>query len=615
MLASRISGIFEPSQGNWVGLMIAWRLVIRRDEVCTYDKWSISDRVSNCCHNTRTTLRFGESGLVACYHLCACFRAKEKYLLTLSLLDAESVTKLVLCMCECTCVMPLRLHITFYHFCVSRSPTVPSTCNLIQDSPTFFQLNSRIFFQLDQASRISCLLRDSKSQPSQSKLLILHSPLHLRVLLLDHQANLLTPVIELRLQAFNVAFFRSHLSPKMSAMNVDSGPFQSSSCLSNVSIPNTFASNGYQTQTYEQLEAAALNWASQREADIQQKALASVAQHHTILEQRAAEWKARELAECERQALAWRAREEVEVKSRLEAWLAEIKQQAETQHARMMAQEKAEHTRLMEEERARTTEARRLSEARSTEIQKLQEEGKRLQAKIEKHEEAAKSQRQGAEKQHSQVQSLQQSLAEKDLELQEKSKSNTELQQRLESSKLELMRALVCGSQKNVEIVSLREDKNTLILQGNSAIAAKDRRCFDLEDTMYRQVMSLQDRGKEIDRLEKIAKDLTKQKEKLQVENSKLDTELETALEKARNEKKQHLAAMKKANRELGKEKDKKGTGDITRLMGAVGLGASSANGISKPRPPPRSAQQARRHRRRSDATDSESQAMDESDG
>ena len=144
MLALMISGIVEPSQGNWAGLMIAWKLVIRRGEVCTYDKWSIFDRVSNFCHDTRTTLRFGESGLVVCYHLCACFRAKETYLLTLSLLDAESVTKLVLFMCECTCVMPLRLHITFYHFCVSRSSTVPSTCDLIEESPTFFQLDSRI---------------------------------------------------------------------------------------------------------------------------------------------------------------------------------------------------------------------------------------------------------------------------------------------------------------------------------------------------------------------------------------------------------------------------------------------------------------------------------------
>ena len=63
----------------------------------------------------------------------------------------------------------------------------------------------------------------------------------------------------------------------------------------------------------------------------------------------------------------------------------------------------------MAEEKARTTETGRISQARSKGIQKLKEVEKSLQAKIDQHEEAAKTQRQRAEKQSTQVQGLRKS--------------------------------------------------------------------------------------------------------------------------------------------------------------------------------------------------------------
>ena len=70
----------------------------------------------------------------------------------------------------------------------------------------------------------------------------------------------------------------------------------------------------------------------------------------------------------------------------------------------------------------------------------MKEVESKLRAEIKTHEEA----------EGTQVQSLRKSLAERDLELQKKSSSNTQLQQWLESSKLELMRAGKLGGGETV---------------------------------------------------------------------------------------------------------------------------------------------------------------------
>lgn len=119
-----------------------------------------------------------------------------------------------------------------------------------------------------------------------------------------------------------------------------------------------------------------------------------------------------------------------------------------------MAQEKAKHARVITNERARTVEARRISQAPSDQIKKMKELESKLRAEIKTHEEAVKSQQQGAEKQSNQVQSLKKSLAEKDTELQEKTSSNTQLQQESAMSQTEVMRGRLWGSQKDVEIAS-----------------------------------------------------------------------------------------------------------------------------------------------------------------
>ena len=362
----------------------------------------------------------------------------------------------------------------------------------------------------------------------------------------------------------------------MSAMNVDIGPIQSTSCLSNVSIPNPFGSNDYQTQTYAQLEVIALNWASQKESEIQKNALAFVAQNHTIVEQRAAEWKARELAQYERQALAWRTREEEEVKNRLEARLAELKQHAESEHARRMAQVTAEHARVNRDERARTAEARRSSQARAVEMARLRKEEEKLRGIIKTQEEAAK---QGAAEESTQVQSLKKSLAEKDAKLQEKCSSNTKLQQKLASSQTEVMCGLVWGSRKNVEIASLKQDKGNLILQGQSVIAAKDATIKDLQNQLATVSQSLQKANAENGKLDLIAKDLNTQVEKLKVEGSKTEDKLAAVVSQNPQRRSKMSKVQSKVQRHFAKSKFSNGAADIADALSSFKIETSSRSG------------------------------------
>lgn len=363
-----------------------------------------------------------------------------------------------------------------------------------------------------------------------------------------------------------------------------------------------------QTETRAELERDALAWASQKEAQIKNEAFTFVNQQHAFLEQKAAEWIATQKAELEQQAFAWQSSQEAELKSTLEARLAELKRHANSEHERLMA-----------EERAKTAEAKQTSENLSGEVGTLKEQGKKLRAENQTHEDAAK---QGAEKQSSQVQSLQSSLADKDSELQAATGSNGLLQQRWASSQTKVMKGLVYGSQKDVEIASLRQDKSNIMLQAQSAIAAKDAEIRDLQ----RQKAEAQ---ADEDRLGRIAKDLGKQKDKLLLKNSKMEDELD----KARPKIQELRGDLRKVKLELDKYKNQAGDGAIAKAMSSMALAKpSSGSGIADP-PKRKGAAKAdlkrtskgrvgkapakastRKTRRRTEETDSESASMEESD-
>ena len=351
------------------------------------------------------------------------------------------------------------------------------------------------------------------------------------------------------------------------------------------------------SQVREKLEADALAWASQKGDQLRNEAIDFIQNEQAIFEQRAAQWKADEQAAVENRALVWKANEEQLFKSKLQARLVELEQQNKTYHAERLARE-----------RARTAEARRLSSARSDRIREMKQVEDKLRAEIKTHEEA-----QGTE-----VQSLRNSLADKDSELKDQSSSNTQLRQQLETSKLELMRARVCGSQKNVEIAALREDKNALLLQGRSAIAAKDTSINDLQKRLDKAEA-------ENEKLARIAKDKQEQIDKLKVQGSKTEDKLAVAV--SQNPK--HRSRMAKVQKHFAKCKFTDGAADLVDALGDFEIGTPSGGGSKRQaaggvklgrtnqgrvgKAQPGASIRPRRRQRR--AADSDGHRTDESDG
>ena len=381
----------------------------------------------------------------------------------------------------------------------------------------------------------------------------------------------------------------------MSAMEIDVATAQNMQTLGSIS------------HNRKKLEAEALAWASQKGDQFRDEAVTFIQNEQAVLERRAAQWKADEQTELENRALVWKANQEELFKSNLEARLAELKLRADTEHQKKIINE-----------RAKTAEARRISQARSEQISKMKVEEERLRGVIKTHEDAAKSQQQGADKQSTQVQSLKKSLTKKDLELQEMSKSNTKLQQQLASSKTEVVSARLWGTRKNVEIAGLEQDKSTLILQGRSAIAAKDTRINDLQERLKKAEA-------ENEKLGRIAKDKQDQIDKLKMEGSKMEDKL--AAEVSQNPK--YRSRMSKVRKHFAKCKFSDGAADLADAVSDIQIGTSSSSGSKRQaaggvklgrttkgrvsKAPSRVS--IRPRRRQGQGTDSDSQSMEESDG
>ncbi|MDI1492924.1 MAG: hypothetical protein OHK93_004707 [Ramalina farinacea] len=345
----------------------------------------------------------------------------------------------------------------------------------------------------------------------------------------------------------------------MSAMEIDVATAQNIQTLGSISHDR------------KRLEAEALAWASQKGEQYRDEAMTFIQNEQAVLERRAAQWKADEQTGLENRALVWKANEEELFKSNLEARLAELEQRAKSEHAERMAQERAEHARVIKDERARTTTAIRINQLRSDQIIKMKVEEERLRGVIKTHEDAAKSQQQGADKQSTQVQSLTKSLAKKDLELEKKSKSNTKLQQQLASSKTEVVSARLWGTRKNVEIAGLELDKSTLILQGRSSIAAKDTRINDLQDRLKKTEA-------ENEKLGRIAKDKQDQIDKLKMEGSKTEDKLAAVV----SQKPKSRSRMSKVRKHFAKCKFSDGAADLADAIGDFQIATSPSSGSKR---------------------------------
>lgn len=303
-------------------------------------------------------------------------------------------------------------------------------------------------------------------------------------------------------------------------MNIDFAAAQHGQTLGNIS------------DSRASLEAEALAWASQKGAEMENEAMAFIQSQQAMLEQRAAEWMAAKQAELEQQALAWRARQEAELKLGLDARLAELKKR----------------------ERAKA----------ATEMEKLR-------AVIKTHESAAQTQQEGAKEQSTQVQSLKESLADKNAELAAKTSSNNQLQQELETSKLEVMSGRLWGSRKDVEIASLRQEKSNIVLQGRSIIAARDAMIKDLQDQVAAQSRRLSDGEAEKEKLSAISNDLAGQVEKAKVNGSKVEEKLKADLRKYR-------AEIRKVRSQLARCQTADGSAEIADSLSALGLGTPSSS-------------------------------------
>lgn len=373
--------------------------------------------------------------------------------------------------------------------------------------------------------------------------------------------------------------------PRMSAMEINVATAKNVQTLGNIS------------QIRDNLEAEALAWASQKGDQFRNEAMAFINNEQAIFEQKAAQWKADEQAELEKRALAWKASEEEVFKSNLEARLAELKHRADTEHQRVIINE-----------RARTAEARRINQARSDQIIKMKEVESKLRAEIKTHEEA----------EGTQVQSLKKSLAKKDLELQKKSSSNTDLQQRLARSQTEVVSARLWGTRKNVEIAGLKEDKSTLILQKQSAIAARDATIKDLQDRLRKSEAKNEKLGR-------IAKDKQAQVDKLKMAGSKTEDKPSAAV----SQNPQHRSRMSMVQKHFAKCKFPDGAVDVADALSGFEIGSSSSSGSKRQAAggvklgrttkgrvgKAQSGASIRPRRRQGRGTDSESQSMEESDG